>query len=64
MMTVGLIISCLPGMPTALTGVEINMVVIWFLLGGLLAAFRWYEVRSKNAKKARLNMSEATPVGK
>jgi len=64
LMTVGLIISCLPGMPTALTGVEVNMIVIWFILGGILAAFRWHEVRSKNSQKSRLNMSKATPVGK
>lgn len=49
-MTVGLIISCLPGMPTALSNIEINMIVMWFILGGVLAGFRWRETRRTGVK--------------
>lgn len=64
MMTVGMIVSCLPGMPTALTGVEVNMVVIWFMLGGVLTAVRWHEVRQKHVNKSTVGMRNATTVGK
>ena len=63
-MTVGLVIACLPGMPAALTEVELNMVVIWYLMGGILAAVRWYEVSWKNSKKSIFNMRKIRAIGK
>lgn len=64
MMTVGLIISCLPGMPTALTDIELNMVMGWFALGGAIMAFRKVESRMGRRRKSTVDLSQVTPATK